>query len=245
MAGSDEETSAPPPDPPPSRNPLRRLYHWVLSWADHQVGAWALFGISIAESVIFPIPPDPLLLALVIGKRKKAWWYATICTLGSLIGAALGYLIGMMFWGATKDFWLSNIFSESLFNEVGRRYNAWGGLAVFVAAFTPIPFKVFTIAAGVFELNFAVFLVGATIGRAGRFFLVAAITFWAGDRAKPWIEKWFNLLVEHGRREVVQRVRQQDEGHEQRHEEGVEPFLGDTEVRRCVATIGWVGHGCP
>ena len=194
MAGSAKETSAPLP-PPPSRNPLRRLYHWVLSWAENPGGTWALFGLSAAESVIFPVPPDPLLLALVLARKKKAWWYATICTLGSLIGAALGYLIGMMFWGATQDFWFSYVFSEAAFNEVGRRYNEWGGLAIFVAAFTPIPFKVFTLAAGVVQMNFPVFLIGGAIGRAGRFFLVAAITFRVGEKAKPWIEKWFNWLA--------------------------------------------------
>ena len=195
MAGSAEETPAPPPDPPPSRNPLRRLYHWVLSWAEHPGGAWALCGFSAAESIIFPLPPDPLLLALVLGKREKAWWYATICTVGSLIGAALGYLIGMMFWEGTKEFWLTYVFSQAKFDAVGELYNKWDALGVFAGAFTTLPFKIFTISAGVFKLNFLVFMLAAAAGRAMRFFAVAAITFWVGERAKPWIEKWFNWLA--------------------------------------------------
>ena len=192
---ADSAGTSPAEQAVPSRNPLRRLYHWVLSWADRPGGAWALFGFSTAESVIFPIPPDPLLLALVLGKPEKAWRYAGICTLASLLGAAIGYVIGYGFWEATKGFWLEHVFSQKEFDAVGGYYNRWDAMGVFAGAFTPLPFKAFTITAGLFKLNFLVFMLAAAAGRSMRFFAVAAITRWVGPRAKPWIEKWFNLLA--------------------------------------------------
>ncbi len=191
MADSAEAPQA----PKPSRNPLRRLYHWVLSWADHRFGAVALFIMAVAESVFFPIPPDVLMIALILARREKAWRYAALCTAGSVIGASLGYVVGVGLWGATRDFWFTYVFSESSFDYVAGRYNEYGALAVFAAAFSPIPYKVFTITAGVAELNFAVFMLASLVGRGGRFFLVAAIMRWIGPKAKPFIEKWFNWIA--------------------------------------------------
>ena len=99
---ADSADPAPPP-PPPSRNPLKRLYHWVLSWSDRRFGGAFLFGFAIAESFFFPIPPDPLLIALILGKREKAWRFALLCTVGSVIGGALGYLIGLALWESTNN----------------------------------------------------------------------------------------------------------------------------------------------
>lgn len=194
MADSAEPPPAPPPAPT-TRNPLKRLYLWVLSWADHPHGTWALFGLSTAESVIFPIPPDLLLIPLVLGRREKALWFALVCTIGSLLGAALGYLIGMVFWEATSDFWLNYVFGQEKFDWVGAKYNEWGAVAIFAAAFTFIPFKVFTVTAGVFGLNFPMFMIAGAVGRAGRFFIVALIFRWIGPSAKPFIDRWFNWLA--------------------------------------------------
>jgi membrane protein YqaA with SNARE-associated domain len=135
MADSAEAPQA----PKPSRNPLRRLYHWVLSWADHRFGAVALFIMAVAESVFFPIPPDVLMIALILARREKAWRYAAICTAGSVIGASLGYVVGVGLWGATRDFWFTYVFSEASFDYVAGRYNEYGAVAVFAAAFSPIP----------------------------------------------------------------------------------------------------------
>ena len=178
-----------------TRNPLKRLYHWILSWADHPGGTWALFFLSFAESSIFPVPPDVLLIALILGRKEKAWWYAAVCTVGSLLGAAVGYLIGWGLWATTGEFWLTSVFSQDVFTRVQELYKEYEALAVFGAAFTPIPFKVFTIAAGVFKVNFVVFLLAALVGRGGRFFLVSLIMYWIGPKAKPFIDRWFNWLA--------------------------------------------------
>lgn len=175
---------------PPSRNPLRRLYAWVLSWADHRYGAWALFGFSLAESVFFPIPPDVLLIALILARQKKAWWYAFLCTAGSLAGAAVGYGIGE----ATEEFWYS-LFGRDVYAAAKRVWEEQGVLFVFSAAFSPIPYKIFTIAAGIFKFNFATFMLASLVGRAGRFFLVAALFYWIGPKAKPFIDRWLNWLA--------------------------------------------------
>ena len=98
-------------------NPLKRLYHWVLSWADRPSGTVALFCLAVVESSFFPVPPDVLLIALTLGRRDKVWWFALVCTGGSLLGAAAGYLIGWGLWEATQDFWLSYVFSEEVFHR--------------------------------------------------------------------------------------------------------------------------------
>ena len=187
-AESKEET-------PPSRNPLRRLYNWILSWADHRYGTWALFFLAMAESVIFPIPPDILLIALILSRRDKALRLATVCTLGSLAGAVIGYQIGFQFWAATRDFWFDHVFSEEKFLLVNSIYQEWDWLAIFAAAFTPIPYKVFTITAGVFGIDFYGFMLASLVGRGGRFFLVAGIFYLIGAKAKPFIDKWLNWIA--------------------------------------------------
>ncbi|MHC4606063.1 MAG: YqaA family protein, partial [Planctomycetota bacterium] len=160
---------------PATRNPLKRLYRWILSWADHPHGAWALFFLALTESSFFPIPPDVLLIALVLGRRDKAWWYALVCTVGSLIGAVIGYIIGWGLWEATKDFWFSYVFSQEAFDFVKQAYQDHTALAAFGSAFTFIPYKVFTITAGVCGVNLALFLAASLVGRAGRFFIVGAV----------------------------------------------------------------------
>ena len=179
----------------PSRNPLRRLYNWILSWADHKYGGWALFFLAMAESVFFPLPPDFLLIALILSRREKALRLATICTLGSLAGAVIGYRIGIDFWAATQDFWFEYVFSHEKFMLVNDWYQKWDWLAIFVAAFTLIPYKVFTITAGVFGIDFFGFMLASLVGRAGRFFLVAGIFYLIGTKAKPFIEKWLNWIA--------------------------------------------------
>lgn len=176
---------------------IRRLYNWVTSWAEHQAGVWALFFLAVAEASVFPIPPDVLLMALGFGKPRKAFWFAGVCLAGSLLGGLLGYGIGTFLWESTgvSDFFLSYIFSQEAFDRVGewfREYDAW---AVFLAAFTPIPYKVITISAGVFDLNLAVFLLASLLGRSARFFLVAAVIFWLGEPVRPFIEKNLNALT--------------------------------------------------
>lgn len=174
---------------------MRRAYDWVLSWAETPYGAVALAALSFAEASFFPIPPDVLLIALCIGKREKSMWYAGVCAVASLFGGILGYLIGWGFWEATDEFFYTYVFSEAKFAAVQSYYHQYDFWIVFIAAFTPIPYKIITIAAGVCEINFGMFLIASIIGRSMRFYLVAGLIYLFGAPIKSFIEKRFNALT--------------------------------------------------
>jgi membrane protein YqaA with SNARE-associated domain len=174
----------------------RRLYDWVLSFAHHKHATPALFALSFAESSFFPIPPDVLLGPLCLGHRKKSLYFATVTTIASVLGAIVGYVIGWGAWEAIHQFVFAYVpgFSQDKFDMVARWYDQWGIWILFAAAFTPIPFKVFTIAGGVFAQPLLPFILVSTVGRGLRFFLVAGLFWWIGPRALPLIDKYFNLL---------------------------------------------------
>ncbi len=183
--------------PPVSRWALhRRLYNWTLRLSESKHATGALFGISFAESSFFPIPPDVLLAPLCLGNRSKAFWFATVTTIASVLGAVAGYLIGMYAWGATADFWYSNIpgFSQEKFAKVEGWYDTYGVWILFIAAFTPVPYKIFTIAGGVMGQALLPFVLVSIVGRGARFFLVAGLLWWIGPKAEPFIDKYFNWL---------------------------------------------------
>jgi membrane protein YqaA with SNARE-associated domain len=185
------------PPPPRTRNPVRRLYDWMLSWADRPGGPVALFGISFAESSFFPIPPDPLLLGLALGRPKRALHFAAICTAGSILGGMLGYAIGMFVWEAVSDFFFLHVpgVTPEGFAVVQDWYNRWGFWAVFLAGFTPLPYKVFTLASGVFAISFPIFVVASTISRGARFFIVAGLVYFFGAPIQSFIDRHFNRLA--------------------------------------------------
>ena len=183
---------------------LRRLYDWMLHWAETPYGAIALFLLAFAEASFFPIPPDALLIALVLGARKKAFKFAAISTVGSVIGALLGYAIGyFVWWGVEGEFssfaifFFDNIpgFTEKIFYNVQGLYDEWNFWIIFTAGFTPIPYKVFTITAGAFNISLIMFILASIISRAGRFFLVAFLIWKFGDQIKGFIDKYFNWLA--------------------------------------------------
>jgi membrane protein YqaA with SNARE-associated domain len=176
---------------------LKKLYDWVLHWAETPYGPLALFLLALAESSVFPIPPDPLLIALCLGAIKKSWRFAFYTSLASIIGGAIGYLIGFGVWEAVDSFFFKYVpgFTESLFERVTANFQDYGFWYVFAAGFTPIPYKVFTIASGVFKLNFILFLVASSISRSLRFFAVAALFRKFGPSIKVFIEKYFNILA--------------------------------------------------
>jgi len=176
---------------------LKKLYDWVLHWAETPYGPLALFLLALAESSVFPIPPDPLLIALCLGAIKKSWRFAFYTSLASIIGGAIGYLIGFGVWEAVDSFFFKYVpgFTESLFERVTANFQDYGFWYVFAAGFTPIPYKVFTIASGVFKLNFILFLVASAISRSLRFFAVAALFRKFGPSIKGFIEKYFNILA--------------------------------------------------
>lgn len=176
---------------------FRKLYDWMLHWADTPYGPLALFLLALAESSFFPIPVDPLLIALCLGAIKKSWRFALTTSVASVTGGMIGYLIGFGIWEAVDSFFFKYIpgFSESLFNRVMGNFNEYGFWYVFAAGFTPIPYKVFTIASGVFKLNFFLFVIASTISRSLRFFAIAALFRKFGPEIKSFIDRYFNLLA--------------------------------------------------
>ena len=174
---------------------LRRLYDWVLHWAVTPYGTWALFILAFTESSFFPIPPDVLLIAMCVARPERSLRYALVCSLGSIFGGCLGYLIGWQFMASVGirivDFYgLTDkvAYIETLYNT----YDAW---AVGIAGFTPIPYKVFTIAAGMFKINFTVFILASMVSRSARFFLVGGLIYLFGPSIQRFINRYFNLLA--------------------------------------------------
>jgi len=174
---------------------LRRLYHWTLSWADHPSAQYALFFIALIESSVFPIPPDILLIALALGQPKSALRFAAITTAGSTLGAAVGYGIGFLLWASVGQPIIEFYGLSSQYLKAEDWFAMYGVAIVLIAGFSPIPFKVITIAAGAFGLAFVPFLLAALVSRGARFFLVAAILRWGGDRLRHFVEKHFELMT--------------------------------------------------
>jgi len=178
------------------------MYDWVLSWGSSPHAGTVLFFIALAEASFFPIPPDVLLIALAVGNQKLALRFASICTLGSIIGGCIGYCIGYFLWWNGGEF--SNIaqffyqhipgFSEEVFLKIKNEYDLYGFAIIFTAGFTPIPYKVFTISAGAFSISFPLFIGASILSRAARFFIVAALIKKFGETVKILIEKYFNIL---------------------------------------------------
>jgi len=183
---------------------LRKLYDWVLHWAETPYGLIALFLLAFAESSIFPIPPDALLIALVLGATSKAFKFALNCTIASVLGALLGYAIGyFLWWGSGNNFssvaifFFDNVpgFSEKVFWDVKSLYDEFDFWIIFTAGFTPIPYKVITISSGAFDINLIVFAIASVVSRGARFFLVAFLIWKFGPAIKSFIDKYFNWLA--------------------------------------------------
>ncbi|MCL2004876.1 MAG: DedA family protein [Planctomycetaceae bacterium] len=174
---------------------IRRLYDWVLSWAETRFGTPALGVMSFCESSFFPIPPDVLQIALSVSKPLRSFWYATVSLIGSVLGALLGYLIGYVFWELTKDFFFNYVFSEEIFNKVGELYAENAFLVIFTAAFTPIPYKACTVAAGFWEISLLTLILASIAGRGLRFYSVAALMYFFGPTVKIWIDRHFNWMT--------------------------------------------------
>ena len=173
---------------------IRSLYDWVLGWADHRYGAWALFGIAFAESSFFPIPPDLLLIPLAIAIPFKAFRYAAICTAGSVLGGVFGYMIGYQFFDVIGEPIVRFYSAEGQYSQLQGWYERWDALLVLIASLTFIPFKVATITAGFFHIDITRFIVAAAVGRAIRFFAVGALIRAYGAQIRRFIEKYFDIL---------------------------------------------------
>jgi len=170
-----------------------RLYDVSLRWANHRHASWYLGGLSFAESSFFPVPPDVMLAPMCIAENKKAWRFALIATIMSTLGGLFGYLIGA--WGF-------NIIEPILHNwgywekfELAQRwFNEWGIWVVFIAGFSPIPYKVFTIAAGVAGMALLPFILASLIGRGARFFIVAGVIRWGGKKMETMLRQYIEYL---------------------------------------------------
>jgi membrane protein YqaA with SNARE-associated domain len=180
----------------PTRNPLKKLYAWVLHWAQTRYAVPALFIIAVVESSFFPIPPDVLLIAMSLGAPARAFWYATVCSVGSVLGGIGGWVIGYWFYDLVGAKIIAFFHYEKQFEHVMGLFQEYAGLAILIAAFTPIPYKVFTIAAG---LNATVplwtLIWASVVGRSARFFLVSALLYFFGPKIKVFIDKYFELLT--------------------------------------------------
>lgn len=176
---------------------VRRLYDWMLSWAESRWGGLALFLFAMAESIFFLVPPDVLLIALCIGAVAKSFKYAAICTAGSVFGAIIGFGLGAFAWDLVDSLFIPAVFSQVAFDSVGVKYSEWNFWLVFTAGFTPIPYKLITISAGVFlgMKDFLIFIVASLISRGMRFVLVAALIYKFGAPIKKFIDKYFNLCA--------------------------------------------------
>ncbi|HJV33038.1 MAG TPA: hypothetical protein VJ694_03355 [Patescibacteria group bacterium] len=188
---ADSAEPAPPPTPPtaPDRNPLRRLYHWILSWANHPWGTAVLAVLAFLDSFVFPIPPLFLQIALSLERPKRSFWYATVDTAASVAGAVAGWYIGHALWGSV---------GVRIIGEVPQKYqdmlHEGQFLWTLVYSFIPLPFKIITLGSGFLNLSITTLLIASTLGRSARFYLLGAICFAYGNRARGFIEKHFNRI---------------------------------------------------
>ncbi len=183
---------------------LKAMYDWVLGLSEKSIGPAALFVIAMSESIFFPIPPDILLIALAIGNRKKALYFGLITVSGSIIGAVIGYFIGYnLWWSATDTFSpFANFFFEHIpgftiegFHRIQLLYEQYNFYVIFSAGFTPLPYKIFTLTAGAYAINFPMFVIASIMSRGARFLLIAILIRQFGSPIKDFIDKYFNLLA--------------------------------------------------
>lgn len=174
---------------------LKRLYDWVEHFAETPYGSWALFLLAFAESTFFPVPPDILLIALAVSIPSRALRYALICSAGSVLGGVVAYVIGYRFMEVI-GFGILNFYGlAEKYEKVAELYNQYNVWVVGIAGFTPIPYKVFTISAGAFKINFSLFLIASLVSRSARFFLVSGLIYIFGKEIRAFIERYFNILA--------------------------------------------------
>ncbi len=170
-----------------------RLYDRVIEWAAHRRAPAILSVLSFTESSFFPIPPDVMLMPMCLAKPKRAWFYAMVCTLASVLGGMAGYLIGKLAFGWIEPWLMASHYADTFTNAV-EAFDTWGFWYILLAGFTPIPYKVFTISAGVVGMPFYAFIGGSMVGRGGRFFLVAALIRLGGEKLAGRLRKYVDLI---------------------------------------------------
>ncbi|WP_026381630.1 YqaA family protein [Afifella pfennigii] len=173
---------------------LRALYDWTMSLAASRHATSALAGVSFIESSVFPIPPDTLLIPMVLAERARAWFYAIVCTIASVLGGLAGYFIGAFLYEAVAEPILAFYGYGDKFQAFAERYNTWGAWAVLIAGVTPFPYKVITIASGATGLSLPVFMVASIVARGIRFFAVAGLLYAFGPPVRAFIERRLGLV---------------------------------------------------
>ena len=176
-------------------NFFKKTYDWTLEKAQHKNAKWYLSLISFAESSFFPIPPDILLIPMALASKARALFYAFMCTLFSVLGGILGYAIGYFFYNSLGIYIVDFYHLENSFSVFESYYKEFGILIVLGAGITPFPYKFITIASGVFGLNIFMFIVVSIIGRGLRFYLIAILLYFFGERIKLIIDNYFNILT--------------------------------------------------
>lgn len=174
---------------------IRKLYDWVLSWAEHRYSSIFLAVITFIEASFFPIPNYPLLIAICVSRPKKSLWAASISTVSSVLGGIFGYFVGLFLWEQTSHLFFKYIFSEQMYLLVSEKFQANTFIAVLIGCFTPIPFKVFTITAGATHVPLLQFILAITLGRSFRFYLIGFLFYFWGEPVKQWMEKHFDRAI--------------------------------------------------
>ncbi len=177
------------------------IYNRVISWARHPHASYYLTGTSIAESSFFPVPVDVLLAPMVLARRDKAWWYASLSTIGSVVGAVIGYYIGLFLFDQVAQPIINFYHFQEKFAYVQELFNEYGVWIIFIAGFSPIPYKIFTITAGVVGMPLLPFILTSLVARGARFFLVAGLVYAGGDKIDAVLEKrveqigWASVII--------------------------------------------------
>lgn len=174
---------------------LRRIYDWTILLAQTRHALWALAAVAFVESSVFPIPPDVMLIPMVLALPRRAWLIASVCTLSSVAGGALGYVIGSGFFELIGRPVLEFYGKMAEFDVFRERFNEYGSWAVLMAGVTPFPYKVITITSGATGLDFWVFMLSSTVARALRFFVVAALLWKFGPPIRDFIDRRFGLVA--------------------------------------------------
>jgi membrane protein YqaA with SNARE-associated domain len=174
---------------------MKRIYDWMMQMAGHERAPQALFWVSFVESSVFPIPPDVMLIPMVVAQRLRAWWYATIATVGSVIGGVAGYAIGYFLFELIGQPILRFYGHASGFQEFSEQFNTWGVPIIIMKGWTPFPYKVLTILAGATHMNIFAFIGASIVARAMRFYLVAALFYWYGAPIRAFVERWLSLVT--------------------------------------------------
>jgi len=202
MLALDPHPSAPPtPSPPREKDPidenpmLRKLYDWIVALSARPSAPWALAAVAFTESSFFIVPPDVMLAPMALARPERAWYYAFVCTIGSVTGGMFGYAIGHLLFDSV-GMWILNLYNlGGKVETIKEAYAQWGGLLILLKGLTPIPFKLVTIVSGALDYNFPMFVLLSAITRGARFFLLAGLLNKFGEPMRHFIENRLGLVV--------------------------------------------------